>query len=135
MSPIDPARLALTLGATFVARSFSGDKRQLVPILKAGLSHKGLALVDDSTVAIINDSDFGLRTILVDADGKEVSGDATKCEVNRTGAITNAGSSTDCPAGVVGVRVARGNEIDRHTRIWLFKFSKTLTSYTVSAAL
>lgn len=96
---------------------------------------EGLALVDDSTVAIINDSDFGLRTILVDADGKEVSGDATKCEVNATGAITNAGSSTDCPAGVVGVRVARGNEIDRHTRIWLFKFSKTLTSYTVSAAL
>ena len=31
--------LALTLGATFVARSFSGDKAQLVPILKAALSH------------------------------------------------------------------------------------------------
>jgi 2-oxoglutarate ferredoxin oxidoreductase subunit beta len=44
--PIDPVFLALTLGATFVARSFSGDKRQLVPILKAGLSHKGFALVD-----------------------------------------------------------------------------------------
>ena len=45
-SPIDPVLLALTLGATFVARSFSGDKRQLVPILKAGLSHKGFAIVD-----------------------------------------------------------------------------------------
>jgi 2-oxoglutarate ferredoxin oxidoreductase subunit beta len=44
--PIDPVLLALTLGATFVARSFSGDKAQLVPILKAGLSHNGLALVD-----------------------------------------------------------------------------------------
>ena len=33
--PIDPVLLALTLGATFVARSFSGDKAQLVPILKA----------------------------------------------------------------------------------------------------
>jgi 2-oxoglutarate/2-oxoacid ferredoxin oxidoreductase subunit beta len=44
--PIDPALLALTLGATFVARSFSGDKAQLVPILKAGLMHNGLALVD-----------------------------------------------------------------------------------------
>jgi 2-oxoglutarate ferredoxin oxidoreductase subunit beta len=44
--PIDPVFLALTLGATFVARSFSGDKRQLVPILKAGLRHKGFALVD-----------------------------------------------------------------------------------------
>ena len=44
--PIDPVMLALSIGATFVARSFSGDKAQLVPILKAGLRHKGLALVD-----------------------------------------------------------------------------------------
>jgi 2-oxoglutarate ferredoxin oxidoreductase subunit beta len=44
--PIDPVLLALTLGATFVARSFSGDKQQLVPILKAGIAHRGLALVD-----------------------------------------------------------------------------------------
>jgi len=44
--PIDPVLLALTLGATFVARGFSGDKAQLVPILKAGLTHRGFALVD-----------------------------------------------------------------------------------------
>ena len=44
--PIDPVLLALSLGATFVARSFSGDKAQLVPILKAGLTHRGFALVD-----------------------------------------------------------------------------------------
>jgi 2-oxoglutarate ferredoxin oxidoreductase subunit beta len=44
--PIDPVLLALTLGATFVARSFSGDKRQLVPIIKAGITHRGFALVD-----------------------------------------------------------------------------------------
>ncbi len=44
--PIDPVMLALSIGATFVARSFSGDKAQLVPILKAGLLHKGFALVD-----------------------------------------------------------------------------------------
>ena len=44
--PIDPVLLALTLGATFVARSFSGDKAQLIPILKAGLRHNGLALID-----------------------------------------------------------------------------------------
>jgi 2-oxoglutarate ferredoxin oxidoreductase subunit beta len=46
MAPIDPVTLALTMGATFVARSFSGDKEQLVPILKAALSHRGLALID-----------------------------------------------------------------------------------------
>ena len=45
-SPIDPVLLALTLGATFVARSFSGDKAQLVPIVKAGLRHQGFGLID-----------------------------------------------------------------------------------------
>jgi 2-oxoglutarate ferredoxin oxidoreductase subunit beta len=38
--------MALELGATFVARSFSGDKTQLVPLIKAALSHKGFALID-----------------------------------------------------------------------------------------
>jgi 2-oxoglutarate/2-oxoacid ferredoxin oxidoreductase subunit beta len=46
MEAIDSVLLALTLGCTFVARSFSGDKAQLVPILKAGLAHKGFAFVD-----------------------------------------------------------------------------------------
>ena len=46
MAPIDPVRMALSIGATFVARSFSGDKEQLVPILKAAFSHQGFALID-----------------------------------------------------------------------------------------
>jgi 2-oxoglutarate ferredoxin oxidoreductase subunit beta len=46
VQPIDPLLLGLSIGATFVARSFSGDKEQLVPILKAGLAHRGFALVD-----------------------------------------------------------------------------------------
>jgi len=46
MSAIDGVLLALTLGASFVARSFSGDKAQLVPIIKAGLAHRGFAFVD-----------------------------------------------------------------------------------------
>ena len=43
---IDLPGMALELGATFVARSFSGDKTQLVPLIKAALSHKGFALID-----------------------------------------------------------------------------------------
>ncbi len=43
---IDLVALALELGATFVARSFSGDKQQLIPLLKAAMSHKGFALID-----------------------------------------------------------------------------------------
>ncbi|HEX6544777.1 MAG TPA: thiamine pyrophosphate-dependent enzyme, partial [Bryobacteraceae bacterium] len=41
MAPIDPVRLGLSLGATFVARGFSGDKDHLVPILKAAFAHRG----------------------------------------------------------------------------------------------
>lgn len=44
--PIDPALAALSLGCTFIARSFSGDKEQLVPLLQAALSHPGFAMVD-----------------------------------------------------------------------------------------
>ena len=43
---IDLVSLALQLGAGFVARSFSGDKSQLIPLIKAGLSYKGFALID-----------------------------------------------------------------------------------------
>jgi 2-oxoglutarate ferredoxin oxidoreductase subunit beta len=45
-SPIDLVGMALMIGATFVARSFSGDKRQLVPLIQAGLRHKGFSLID-----------------------------------------------------------------------------------------
>ncbi len=45
-SPIDLVSLALVLGATFVARSFSGDKEQLVPLLKAAIAHQGSAVID-----------------------------------------------------------------------------------------
>ena len=44
--PIDVVSMALQLGASFVARSFSGDKQQLVPLIKAGLMHHGFAFID-----------------------------------------------------------------------------------------
>jgi 2-oxoglutarate/2-oxoacid ferredoxin oxidoreductase subunit beta len=43
---IDMVSMALQLGASFVARSFSGDKEQLVPLLKAAISHNGAAFLD-----------------------------------------------------------------------------------------
>ena len=45
-SPVDLVSLALQLGATYVARSFSGDKAQLVPLIKGALSHGGAAFID-----------------------------------------------------------------------------------------
>src|SRR6266581_9790443 len=44
--PIDMVMLALQLGASFVARSFSGDKEQLVPLIRAAIAHHGAAFID-----------------------------------------------------------------------------------------
>lgn len=44
--PIDLCVIALQLGATFVARGFSGDKQQLVPLIKAAIAHNGFAFID-----------------------------------------------------------------------------------------
>jgi len=64
-SPIDPVLLGLSLGATFVARGFSGDKEQLVPILKAGLAHRGFALVDViSPCVTFNDHEGSTKSYL-----------------------------------------------------------------------
>ena len=46
LPPIDTCVLAIELGATFVARSFSGDKKQLLAILKGAISHRGTAMID-----------------------------------------------------------------------------------------
>ncbi|MDH3288144.1 MAG: 2-oxoacid:ferredoxin oxidoreductase subunit beta [Betaproteobacteria bacterium] len=44
--PVDMIGLALMLGATFVGRSFSGDKQQLVPLITAAIEHRGAAFID-----------------------------------------------------------------------------------------
>jgi len=65
VSPIDPVMLGLSLGATFLARSFSGDKEQLVPILKAALAHRGFALVDViSPCVTFNDHEGSTKSYL-----------------------------------------------------------------------
>src|SRR5205085_1568883 len=46
LPPIDTCAMAVTLGATFVGRSFSGDKKQLHAMLKAAIAHKGTVMLD-----------------------------------------------------------------------------------------
>jgi len=46
LPPLDTCALAIELGATFVARSFSGDKKQLLALLKAAISHRGTVMLD-----------------------------------------------------------------------------------------
>ncbi|MEE9551227.1 MAG: 2-oxoacid:ferredoxin oxidoreductase subunit beta [Candidatus Binatia bacterium] len=46
MPAIDLCELAITLGATYVARSFSGDRKQLAPLIQGAVAHKGSAILD-----------------------------------------------------------------------------------------
>jgi len=46
LPPVDTCALAIELGATFVGRSFSGDKRQLHSMLKAAIAHRGTVMLD-----------------------------------------------------------------------------------------
>ncbi|MDP6199745.1 MAG: 2-oxoacid:ferredoxin oxidoreductase subunit beta [Candidatus Poseidonia sp.] len=61
--PIDLCALAINLGCTFVARSFSGSKKQLTSLLKAAMSHKGFALIDViSPCVTFNNNDESMRS-------------------------------------------------------------------------
>ena len=61
--PIDLCAMAINLGCSFVARSFSGSKKQLTAILKAAISHKGFALIDViSPCVTFNNNDESLRS-------------------------------------------------------------------------
>jgi len=61
--PIDPCAVALTLSCTFVARSFSGDGKQLVPLIKAAIAHRGTAVLDViSPCVTFNDHDGSTKS-------------------------------------------------------------------------
>ncbi|MBJ7598963.1 MAG: 2-oxoglutarate ferredoxin oxidoreductase subunit beta [Candidatus Nephthysia bennettiae] len=61
--PIDPCAVALSIGCSFVARSFSGDGKQLVPLVKAALAHSGTAVLDViSPCVTFNDHDGSTKS-------------------------------------------------------------------------
>jgi 2-oxoglutarate/2-oxoacid ferredoxin oxidoreductase subunit beta len=61
--PIDPCAVALSIGCSFVARSFSGDGKQLVPLIKAALAHSGTAVLDViSPCVTFNDHDGSTKS-------------------------------------------------------------------------
>ena len=61
--PIDPCAVALSVGCSFVARSFSGDGKQLVPLLKAAIAHRGTAVLDViSPCVTFNDHEGSTRS-------------------------------------------------------------------------
>jgi len=56
---IDLASLSLELGATFVAQSFSGDKTQLIPLIKAAMKHPGFALINVISPCVTFNNNLG----------------------------------------------------------------------------
>ncbi|GGY20895.1 esterase-like activity of phytase family protein [Pseudoduganella dura] len=89
---------------------------------------EGLTLVDANTLAIANDNDFGLKTKVFAPSGEAVAdADVTKCNADAAGTIVT-GSAPGCNA-VNTIRVARGTDAERPSRLWLLKFGKALSSY------
>jgi 2-oxoglutarate ferredoxin oxidoreductase subunit beta len=63
LPPIDTCALAIELGATFVARSFSGDKKQLLALLQAAIAHRGTVMLDViSPCVTFNDHDGSTKS-------------------------------------------------------------------------
>src|SRR6267154_2344730 len=72
LPPIDTCALAIQLGATFVARSFSGDKKQLLTLLKAALAHRGTVMIDViSPCVTFNDHDGSTKSYKYSKDHEE----------------------------------------------------------------
>jgi hypothetical protein len=89
---------------------------------------EGLTNVDGNTLALANDNDFGLKTKIFTPDGAAVAdADVTKCNVDANGAIITS-TSAGCNAAN-SIRVARGDDRERPSRLWLIKFGKALTAY------
>jgi len=75
---IDTCMLAIELGATFVARSFSGDKKQLSAILKAAISHGGTAMIDViSPCVTFNDHEGSTKSYSYVKDHEELLNDVS----------------------------------------------------------
>ena len=78
LPPIDTCILAIELGASFVARSFSGDPKQLKSILKAAISHKGTAMIDViSPCVTFNDHEGSTKSYSYVKDHEEPLGDVS----------------------------------------------------------
>jgi 2-oxoglutarate/2-oxoacid ferredoxin oxidoreductase subunit beta len=76
LPPIDTCALAIELGASLVARSFSGDKKQLLSILKAALAHRGTAMIDViSPCVTFNDHEGSTKSYAYAKEHDEVAGE------------------------------------------------------------
>jgi 2-oxoglutarate ferredoxin oxidoreductase subunit beta len=78
LPPIDTCALAIQLGATYVARSFSGDKRQLLALLEGAVAHRGTSMLDViSPCVTFNDHEGSTKSYSYVKDHDEPLADVT----------------------------------------------------------
>ncbi len=92
---------------------------------------EGLALVDEFTLALSNDDDFGLKAAVFGANGQAIAGaDITKCNYDANGQMQAGAAASGCSIGNTA-RVARGADGERINRLWLFRFNKKLSEFNL----
>lgn len=85
---------------------------------------EGLALVNEDTLALINDNDFGVSARIVDADGEAVKVD--DCSVNAAGVLAGKKCKGAAP---LKYEIVNGSDDEKPTRLWLIKLPKKLMDY------
>lgn len=88
---------------------------------------EGLTVVDERTIAIANDNDFGIAAAVVDATGKTIKAD--DCTVDAAGALSGAKCGGTAP---LRYQLGRGADSERPSRLWLIRLPKALADYTVN---
>ncbi|RQW76931.1 MAG: esterase-like activity of phytase family protein, partial [Methylococcus sp.] len=100
-------------------------KSLLIDLDQAGWTAEkaeGLALVDDHTLALTNDNDFGLTSVLVDKAGQTLDGKVEKCRLNPNRQL----SGDQCPKGAASVAITALPATAARQQFWLLRFARPL---------
>lgn len=111
----DPAKL-LELGVTRISKTYLGDLKDYGWLMEKA---EGLTVIDNRTLALINDNDFGVSFEAKDSTGKVV--DPTTLFVSNTGVITDSEGKTGYTYTVLN-----GKPAERRTQLWYIKLKNPL---------
>lgn len=104
-------------------------KRLLLDLNRLGWTYEkaeGLALVDERTLVVVNDNDYGVMSELTDESGQPVSGQPEDCSASGHGPPL---FGMHCPDGAVSLRVARMPDIALTQSLWLIRFPRPIADY------